>query len=111
MGLRTCVLVCAEDGGTIAVLFCGAPYACQLSLEPEEYTPQLVVHGIFTPDSVWSVRISKSIALEEMSVASDLFLEDAVVTVTSELGGTEKLEHTGQGLYRTIFNQFPKRKI
>lgn len=82
--------------------------ACQLSLEPEEYTPQLVVHGLFTPDSVWSVRISKSIALEESSVANDLFLGNAVVTVTNELGRSEELEHIGRGQYRTVSNQFPQ---
>ncbi|MCY4672204.1 MAG: DUF4249 domain-containing protein [Bacteroidetes bacterium] len=86
------------------VLLC----ACQFSLEPEEYTPQLVIHGLFTPDSVWSVRISKSIALEESSVADDLFLGNAVVTVTNESGRSEELEHTGSGQYRTVSNQFPQ---
>lgn len=82
--------------------------ACQFPLEPEEYTPELVVHGIFTPDSVWSIRISKSTALDEVSVASDLFLEDAIVTVTSESGTPVKLEHVGQGQYRAISNQSPE---
>jgi hypothetical protein len=86
------------------VLLC----ACQFSLEPEEYTPQLVIHGLFTPDSVWSVRISKSIALEESSVADDLFLGNAVVTVTNESGRSEELEHMGRGQYRTVSDQFPQ---
>ena len=82
--------------------------ACQFSLEPEEYTPQLVIHGLFTPDSAWSVRISKSIALEESAVADDLFQGNAVVTVTNESGRSEELEHMGRGQYRTVSNQFPQ---
>lgn len=82
--------------------------ACQFPLEPEEYTPQIVINGVFTPDSLWYVRISRSIALEENSVAKDLFLENAVVTITNELGSSERLEHTGEGRYRTTSNQFPE---
>lgn len=82
--------------------------ACQFPLEPEEYTPKIVINGVFTPDSLWYVRISRSIALEEASVANDLFLENAIVTITNESGSTERLEHTGEGRYRTISNQFPE---
>ncbi len=90
------------------VLFLVFLCACNSPLAPVEYVPQLVVHGIFTPDSVWSVRISKSIALETPSLPNNLFLDDAVVTVTDESGRTVKLEHTGQGQYRTTSDQFPK---
>lgn len=66
-----------------------------------EYTPVLVVDGDFNPDSIWSVGISKSLAIGSSVVPSDLFIQNATVTILGESGQTEALVHTGNGVFQS----------
>ncbi len=92
MNVRCCLLVL------------GVLSACETPLElspPGGYTPVLVVNSFFTPDSVWTVRVSRSAAIDEPASVRELFALDATVTVTGEGGYSETLRHAGDGTYRS----------
>ncbi len=86
------------------LLLIGVLSACETPLElspPGGYTSVLVINSFFTPDSVWSVRVSRSVAIDEPVSVRELFVEDATVTVTGEAGYSETLRHAGDGTYRS----------
>lgn len=84
----------------LLILFC----ACEIPADIEvsdKYAPKLVVNSFFTPDSIWSVRLSKSVALNEPALTSDLFIRDANITIQGESGYQETLVHVGNGEFRS----------
>ena len=84
--------------------------ACETPIEINvsgDYTPVLVVDGDFNPDSVWSVEISKSIATGNSVVPSELFIQNAIVSVLGESGQGETLVHTGMGVFRSQLGTRP----
>ena len=92
------------------LLFLGVLSACEMPLDlgdPKDYTPVLVINSFFTPDSVWTVRVSRSVAIEEPASAQELFVKDASVTVTRKSGYRETLIHTRDGTYRSNGGHFP----
>lgn len=72
-----------------------------------EYTPALVLNGYFTPDSVWTVRVSKSIAVSEPVLPSELLVKDAKVFIRGASGLNEALIHTGNAVFRSLSGQHP----
>ena len=92
------------------LLLLGVLSACETPLDlgdPGDYTPALAVNSFFTPDSVWTVRVSRSVAIEDPAPAQELFVEDAAVTVTGESGYREALIHTRDGTYRSTEGHRP----
>ncbi|MCY4674633.1 MAG: DUF4249 family protein [Bacteroidetes bacterium] len=75
--------------------------------DSSEYTPVLVLNGYFTPDSVWTVRVSKSIAVSEPVLPSELFVKDAKVLIRGASGLNEALIHTGNAVFRSLSGQHP----
>jgi len=85
---------------TFIVLLC----ACENPIDFQDfgtYTPTLVINNYFTPDSLWSVRISKSIAINEPSLLSELFVRNAKVLIYSASNPNTILTHTENGIYRS----------
>jgi len=84
--------------------------ACENPIEIRnsgEYTPALVVSDFFTPDSIWAMRISRSIEISEPALSSDLFVEDADVLIYGAYGQSEILLHTQNGVFRSKSDTHP----
>ncbi len=87
-----------------SLIFLVALSACETPIDitiPGGYTPTLVVDGDFNPDSIWSVKISKSLPIGGSVTPSELFIQDATVTIQGEAGQRETLVHTGNGVFRS----------
>ncbi len=92
-------------------LLCMVLCACETPLDfqdPESYTPSLVITDYFTPDSIWSFRVSRSIDLSQPAFPSELFIENATVFVQGASGYQEELIHTGRGVYRSESGVYPQ---
>ena len=71
----------------------------------------LVIDGKFTPDSVWAVRVGKSIAFSEETANFDLdasVVTNATVIVTSKDNYIDTLKYTERGLYRSMYGHRPE---
>ena len=88
----------------LGLVACETPLDLDLS---EDYAPALVVHSFFNPDSVWTVRMSRSIRVDEPALASELFVEDAAVFITGAAGKREELIHVNGGVYRSAAGNRP----
>lgn len=61
--------------------------------------PQLVIDGIINTDTTnYKVRVSKTVAYNS---SSDVFVDNAVVSISDDLGNTELLSYVGEGLYES----------
>ncbi len=94
----------------VALFAVGALSACETVVEVAvpEHTPQLVVHGFFSPDSVWTVRLDRSADITGFEDARELFVTDATVSVASADGSfSETLAHAGGGIYQAASGSRP----
>ncbi len=78
----------------------------ELSLPPE--SPQIVINGLFTPDSTWKINVSPSHDVLYYNPKRD-FLEDATVMLWEEDSLMGTLSYAGQGNYR--LNAYPKAGV
>ena len=69
---------------------------------PDSYTPKVVVNSEFTPDSIWTVYLQQSIPYVNTLNWEEHYILNAVVSVTDEQGFTERLLHTGDGIYKSF---------
>lgn len=94
-------------GLLLVFVLCGCESVVDITV-PGDYQSKIVVEGEFTPDSLWAVRIGRSVPLNEPSENNDsLSVIDATVVVSGEGGGDDTLKHIEQGLYRTTQNLRP----
>lgn len=94
----------------IVFLATGALNACETVVEVAvpEHTPQLVVHGFFSPDSVWAVRLDRSADITGFEDVRGLFVRDATVSVADANGSfSETLAHAGNGIYQAASGNRP----
>ena len=92
------------------IIFLVVLSACETAIDIDisgDYTPVLVVGGEFNPDSIWSVKISKSRAIGGSVTAAELFIQDATVTILGESGQSETLVHTGNGVFQSQSGRHP----
>ena len=87
-------------------VLCGCQTVVDVNV-PDGYRSKIVVEGEFTPDSLWAVRVGKSIPISEAAPYDVLSVLDAEVVVSSEGEADDTLRHVGQGLYRTARNLRP----
>ena len=88
----------------VVFLAAGALSACETVVEVAvpEHTPQLVVHGFFSPDTVWTVRLNRSADITGFEDVRELFIPDATVSVADANGSfSETLAHIGGGIYQS----------
>lgn len=69
---------------------------------PDSYSQKIVVNSVFTPDSVWTVYLQQSIPYVHTVDWEELYILNAVVSVTDERGKTERLLHTEDGIYKSF---------
>ena len=84
--------------------------ACETPLEltnSDDYESVIVVNSFFTPDSLWTVRVSKSVPVEDPASALDLLVKDATVTLEAASGSSETLQHRGEGTFRSVHGSHP----
>ena len=84
------------------LLAAGSLSACELAVEVDvpEHAPQLVAHGFFAPDSVWTIRLNRSTDITGAEDARKLPITDATVSVSDANGSfSASLAHIGEGIY------------
>ncbi len=94
----------------VVLLAAGALSACETVVEVAvpEHTPQLVVHGFFSPDSVWAVRLDRSADITGFEDVRQLFVPNATVSVADANGSfSETLAHAGDGIYQAASGNRP----
>ncbi|MXW65146.1 MAG: DUF4249 domain-containing protein [Bacteroidetes bacterium SB0662_bin_6] len=94
----------------VVFLAAGALSACEtvVDVAVPEHTPQLVVHGFFSPDSVWAVRLDRSADITGLEDVRGLFVPHATVSVADATGSfSETLAHAGGGIYQSISGSRP----
>lgn len=72
-----------------------------------QFDPQLVVTSHFSPDSVWSVSLHRSLSVNARLDPSAQFVDVASVTILGDNGIAESLIHHGNGLYRSVDRRQP----
>ena len=101
------ILYMRRPGLLLAFVLCGCETVVDITI-PSDYQSKIVVEGEFTPDSLWTIRIGKSVPLNEPSVNNDpLFVIDAVAVVSPGGSAGDTLQHIEQGLYRTTRSLYP----
>ncbi len=88
----------------ISLIFLVMLAACETPIDvdiPGDYMSLLVIDGDFNPDSVWAIKVSKSVPLGGSINAVELFIQDATVTILGESGQSETLTHTGSGVFQS----------
>ena len=91
------------------LILIGIQLGCESVVDLEisgDYRSKIVVDGTFTPDSLWSIHVGKSILLYEDGADYGV-VSDAIVVVSPEGGEGDTLQHVGQGHYRTMQNLRP----
>ena len=94
----------------ISLIFLVTLAACETPIDvdiPGDYTSLLVIDGDFNPDSVWAIKVNKSVPLGGSINVSELFVQDATVTILGESGQSEILAHTGSGIFRSQSDTYP----
>ena len=94
----------------ISLIFLVTLAACETAIDvdiPGNYTSLLVIDGDFNPDSVWAIKVNKSVPLGGSINVSELFVQDATVTILGESGQSETLMHTGSGIFRSQSDTYP----
>ncbi len=86
--------------------------ACEtvIEVDPPDYESELAIISKFSPDSVWSARVTKTLPIGSLRDTSDAFLTDATVMVYREESLVARLIHDGgeDGWY--VSPQFRKPK-
>ncbi len=89
---------------SIGILFCCALlWGCEtvIDVDPPDYTPELVVNSFFSPDSVWSIHVSRSAPILDAELNQEQsWVENAVVEVLEAEQRVATLTYRGRGVYR-----------
>lgn len=79
---------------------------------PGGYEPRLAVDSKFTPDSLWSVRLSQSAPYSSDLVPPEAYLvTEAAVVVAGEDGFREELVHVGEGDFHSALGSRPAPEV
>ncbi len=87
---------------------CTAPV--ELEFETD-FEPKVVVHAEFTPDSVWTVLLGRSVAYTDSVDWDQQVITDASVRILDPQGFVESLTHVSRGLYQSPSGHTPKADI
>lgn len=84
---------------------CTAPVELEFKAD---FEPKVVVHGKFSPDSVWTVLLGRSVAYTDSVDWDQHTITDASVIILDPHGSVERLNHISQGLYQSPLGHTPK---
>ena len=89
--------------------------ACEtvIEIDPPEYDSELAIISKFSPDSVWSARVTKTLPLGSLGDTTGAFLTDATVMVYREESLVARLIHDGgeDGWYVASQLRKPKANV
>ena len=87
-------------------VFCGCETIVELDI-PSDYQAKLVVESQFSPDSLWTFRVGKSVPYTETVEPSELIVPDARIIISDENHFRDTLQHVGGGIYKTLQGHRP----
>lgn len=90
----------------LVIAFCGCESVIDLEI-PSDYQPKLVVESHFSPDSLWTFRVGKSIQHSETIDPAKLIVPDARIVILGEDSFRDTLEHRDGGIYQTAGDDRP----
>lgn len=70
-------------------------------LDPADFEPQVAVDGQFETGVPWSIRISRTTAINDTSAADESAVLDALVEIGGDDGSRVALSHVGEGRYES----------
>jgi hypothetical protein len=88
----------------VYLLFIGFVFSCveEVKLPVRSETPQLVVEGMITNERrPYTVKLTYSGPFQTRERSPELYVNDAIVTISDDLGKTVGLSAIGQGIYQT----------
>ncbi len=92
----------------LALLLFPACYQ-EIELKPSDTPPRLVVYSLFSPDSIFKVRVGRTVAINEFRNPDTLlWLDDAVCSLFVNDHFLEVLTDTGLGYYVSTSNYHPQ---
>jgi len=83
---------------------------CAVPVELEfeaDFAPKVVVNAEFTPDSIWTVLLSRSVAYTDSVDWDQQVLTNASVRIHDPQRFVKSLTHMGQGIYQSSFEHTP----
>ena len=94
----------------LLVLLC---LGCETVIEvsPPKYDSEPVVTSFFSPDSIWSVRIHKSLGITVKRDANHEYISNASVRIMDGSNTIDILSYQGDGRYVSSRAQFPIDRI
>lgn len=95
--------------GFLCALLLLTGMACEtvIEIDPPAYESELVVTSYFTPDSLWSTRIHRSLGIGVSQDPSAQYVENATVTILSGRDIVDTLHHTIRGRYESRTGRYP----
>ena len=78
-----------------------------IEIDPPEYNPEPVVTGLFSTDSVWTIKVHRSLGITVRQDATIQYIPDASVRITNDLGMVDVLEYQGNGDYVSSAGTIP----
>ncbi|MYF40117.1 MAG: DUF4249 domain-containing protein [Rhodothermaceae bacterium] len=86
--------------------------ACEtvITIDPPDYEAEIAATSLFTPDSVWTARISRTIPIEQTGTVDSPFLDNASVSVWEGDQLVDRLvyDNLGAGIYRSRSGRTPE---
>lgn len=86
--------------------------ACEtvISIDPPDYEAEITATSLFTPDSVWTARISRTIPVEQAGTVNSPFLDNASVSVWEGDQLIDRLvyDNLGAGIYQSQSGRTPE---
>ena len=78
-----------------------------VDFDPPEYNTELVATSHFSPDSIWSVAVHRSLGIGIKEDASRQYFDGATVMILDGAGIVDSLIYRGTGRYRSVANKYP----
>ena len=86
--------------------------ACEtvISIDPPDYESEIAATSLFTPDSVWTARISRTIPVDQAGRVGSPFLDNASVSVWEGDQLVDRLvyDDLGTGIYQSQSGRTPE---
>lgn len=82
-----------------------------LDIDPHFEKENLVVSGLFTPDSLWTIRLGRSAKVAGYVDPQVLQVTDARVIIMGDDGFSDTLRHIGSGMYQTAYGYRPQETV
>ena len=78
-----------------------------VDIDPPEYNSELVATSHFSPDSIWSVDVHRSLGIGIKEDASRQYVDGATVMILNDAGIVDSLRYRDSGRYRSVANKYP----